>query len=286
MKQVLISGASSGIGLSLVEAFLECGYFVFAGARNAEPLQKLLLRFPQSLEILKLDVTSAADIESAFAKVSVRSFSESFVLINNAGVAVGGPLESLPVDEWRKAFEVNVFGLVGLTKRFLPLIRKTRGRIINIGSISGRIANPYLGPYCGSKFAVRAITDSLRREMRSLGVKVVLIEPGPVKTAIWEKSIHHSQDLKAHISAEEILVYGEAIENLTAAVEEVARQAVPVSWVVDKVVHAAESKNPCAYYLVGRMIHLQAWLAKFLPTLWMDLLLAQGFRFHQSKNKN
>ncbi|WP_413943755.1 SDR family oxidoreductase [Bdellovibrio sp. HCB-162] len=283
MNEVLITGASSGIGYALTESFLQKGDTVWAGVRKPETLKSLQEKYPTLLKVLKLDVTSAADIESAWQTISSQKSDKKFILVNNAGVAVGGPIESLPSLEWKNLFDVNVLGLVAMTQKFLPRLRETQGRIVNIGSISGRIATPYLAPYCSSKFAVRAITDSLRREMRSLGVKVILIEPGPIQTPIWEKSIEHSQDLKKHISGEQMKIYGSAIEALTSAVEDVARSAVPVSWVTDKVLHAVNAPNPKAYYLIGKGICFQAFLAKHLPVKWLDALLAMGFRFKKGK---
>ncbi|WP_374076722.1 SDR family oxidoreductase [Bdellovibrio bacteriovorus] len=286
MKEVFITGASSGIGHALTESFLKRGDFVWAGVRKPEVMKDLQEKYPRLLRVLKLDVTSASDIESAWKMVSENKTSDQFVLINNAGIAVGGPIESLPSVEWKNLFDVNVLGLVAMTQKFLPRLRDTKGCIVNVGSISGRIATPYLAPYCSSKFAVRAISDSLRREMRPLGVKVVLIEPGPIKTAIWEKSIEHSQDLRKHISSEQMKIYGPAIEALNSAVTDVAKSAVPVSWVTDKVLQAVDSSNPKAYYLIGKGIHFQAFLAKHLPVKWLDALLALGFRFKRGSKKS
>lgn len=283
MKNIFITGASSGIGLALVEAFLKKGHRVWAALRKPEMLSLLSNHYPDHLQVLSLDVTSEGEIQKAFELVSAKVDSKEFILVNNAGIAIGGPIESLPMQEWKKVFDVNVMGLVNVTKVFLPLVRRTHGRIINIGSISGRISSPFLAPYTSSKFAVRAISDSLRREMRPLGVKVSLVEPGPIKTAIWEKAINSSMDLKVQLTEEELRVYGEALENLTSAVEDVARNAVPVSRVVEKVMKAVEKENPAPYYLVGKGIHLQAFLAKHLPTRWLDAILSMGYRFHRAK---
>lgn len=285
MKEILITGASTGIGYALTESFLKNGDVVWAGVRKPETLKPLQEKYPQ-LKILKLDVTSPADIESAWQEISLKKSAHPFVLINNAGVAVGGPIEALPLAEWRNVFEVNVLAAISMTSKFLPLIRESQGRVVNLGSISGRIASPYLGPYCTSKFAIRAFSDSLRREMRPFGVKVILVEPGPINTPIWSKSVDHSLDIKKHLSTDLEKIYGPPIENLVSIVEDVAKNAVPVSWVTEKVLQVVESKNPKACYLIGKGIHLQAALAKYLPTKWLDALLAMGFRFQRAKKKS
>lgn len=283
MKEILITGASTGIGLALTEAFLQKGDIVWAGVRKPETLQRLEAKYPQ-LHILKLDVTSPADIENAWQEISTKRSSHAFVLINNAGIAIGGPVEALSLAKWRDIFDVNLFAMVSITSKFLPLIRATKGRIVNIGSISGRIASPYLGPYCASKFAVRSFSDSLRREMRPFGVKVILVEPGPIQTPIWKKSMDQSMDIQKQLSSELATVYEEPISYLTSAVSTVVKTAVPVSWVTKKVLLAVESKHPKAYYLVGKHIHIQAALAKWLPAKWLDRILSWGYRFRKGRN--
>ncbi len=171
-------------------------------------------------------------------------------------------------------------------KLFFLLLRETKGTVVNVGSISGRIASPYLAPYAVSKFSVRAFSDSLRREMRNFGVKVILVEPGPIKTPIWEKSMDHSSDLKKHLTPELSQIYERPLNGLISAVEEVAKNAVPVSWVTEKVVSAVHSEDPNAYYLIGRGIHFQAFLAKHLPVRWLDAVLSMGYRFQRGKKKS
>lgn len=284
MNDVLITGASSGIGHALAEAFLKNGDTVWAGARKLETLKDLQEKYPQKLKMLKLDVTKTEDIEAAWREISSLNSGNRFVLVNNAGIASGGPIESLPAQEWKNVFDVNVLGLVAMTAKFLPKLRETKGCIVNIGSISGRIAAPYLAPYCASKFAVRAISDSLRREMRPHGVKVVLIEPGAIQTPIWEKTLEHSNDIEKHVTPEQMKVYGEAIRSMKSAVADIAKNAVPVSWVTDKVIAAVNSTSPSPYNLIGRGISLQAFLAKHLPVKTLDALLAAGFRFRKGSN--
>lgn len=282
MRHVLITGTSSGIGYHLAETLLNQGYVVWAGLRSPQILTNLQEKFPSKLHVLKLDVTLSSDIDQAWRRISTDPSIEEFSLINNAGIAVGNPFESLPVEEWRRLFDVNVFGLIEITKKFLPLLRRTKGRVINMGSISGRVAAPFLGPYCASKFAVRAITDTLRREMLSLGVHVCLIEPGPVDTPIWDKSVNKSQELSKGLSEDMKEVYGESLNALRTGVEAASASAVPVKRVSEKVLHALTSRQPKAYYLVGKDIRMTAFLVKYLPVSLLDRIIVKGFRFQKS----
>lgn len=285
MRHVLISGTSSGIGQNLTEALVKEGFVVWAGLRSPPLLSGHLEKYPQKLHVLKLDVTSSEDIAQAYEKISSDPSVKELILINNAGIGVGNPIECLPLEEWRKVFDVNVFGLVEVTQKFLPLLRRTQGRVINIGSISGRVASPFLAPYAASKFAVRAFTDSLRREISRFGVKVILVEPGPIKTAIWEKSLAKSHDLEQRLSPEMRKVYGPVLKALAAGVEKTAASAVAPEKVTRVVLHAIHSEKPHPYYLVGKSIRFTAFLVKYLPTGPLDRIISQGFRFLKSGRK-
>jgi NAD(P)-dependent dehydrogenase (short-subunit alcohol dehydrogenase family) len=282
MKHVLVTGASTGIGLDIVKSLLKKNYFVWAGVRKPEVLAGLHAEYSKTLRVLKMDVTKSSDIRDAFLEISSAQSKHAmteFSLINNAGIAIGGPCEGVPMSEWRGLFDVNVFGLIETTQVFLPLLRQTKGRVINIGSISGRIASPFLAPYATSKFAVRAFSDSLRREMRPHGVRVVLIEPGAIDTGIWDKSVDKSEDLKKNLAPEILNVYGRAIDSLVRGVKKVASDAAPVEWVTSAVLDAMTKQDPNPKYLVGKMIRVQAILANFLPSRQLDQLLAKGYRF-------
>ncbi|MES2802177.1 MAG: SDR family oxidoreductase [Bdellovibrionota bacterium] len=279
MKQVLVTGASGGIGYSLVQALCEKGHRVWAAVRKPEVMQSLQNKYPNLLTIVKLDMTNPSDLDQIFNNInSAFDSSKEFVLVNNAGIAIGSPVESLPMDEWRNLYEVNLFGPIRFIQKFLPLIRKSKGRIVNVGSISGRIAAPFLAPYSTSKFALRALSDSLRRELIQLGVKVILIEPGPTKTKIWSKSLAHGEQLETKMSDEMRAVYGKQVQSLRSGVESTEKNAIAVEIVIDRMMDAIESKNPKIYYLVGKNICLISLIAKFMPTRILDKLLMSGFR--------
>jgi NAD(P)-dependent dehydrogenase (short-subunit alcohol dehydrogenase family) len=276
MKHVLITGSTSGIGFALAEALAKHGYFVWAGARNPSSLESLAKKYPQRLRPIKLDVTKKEDIDSAYQEISSQADLRDFYLVNNAGLALGSPFESMPLAEWQALFDVNVFGLIQTTQVFLPLLRKSKGRIINIGSISGRVSTPYLSPYTSSKFAVRAITDSLRVELAPQKISVVLIEAGSIKTEIWQKSADKSKSLSKNIAEHLLPIYQQDIGRLTRQVEKIARTAMPIEIFTERLVKAITAAKPKPYYLIGKGVHLQMLLVWLLPTKILDRLLRQN----------
>ena len=194
MKKVVITGVSTGIGYSSAKILCDSGYRVFGSVRKQEDAEKITSEFGANFTPLIFDVTDLKGIQenAQIVKGELIPGEALAGLVNNAGVAMGGPINLIDTDVFRKQFEVNFFGLIEVTKTFLPMLGVVKnsmqqGKIINISSISGRRAHPFVAPYTASKFAVEAFSDALRREMLLYGVDVILIEPGPIKTAIWDK---------------------------------------------------------------------------------------------------
>jgi NAD(P)-dependent dehydrogenase (short-subunit alcohol dehydrogenase family) len=194
MKHILITGASTGIGYAAAQAFLAKGYHVYGSVRKQADADKLTAALGPQFTPLLFDVTDGEAIKAAAKKVEAEIGKEGLAcLVNNAGVAVSGPMQHVPIDELRFQFEVNVFGLVAVTQAFLPLLGAKEnpghapGRIIMISSVGGKISAPFLGPYTGSKHALEGITHSLRRELQIYGIDVIIVGPGAVKTPIWDK---------------------------------------------------------------------------------------------------
>lgn len=266
---VIITGASSGIGKHLAENLSE--YSVAACVRNHKDKYK---------NSVLLDVSSDESVSSALRELEPRLRSAAKVhLINNAGIAVSGPVEGVPLARWKEQFEVNVFGLLRATQAFLPYIRETKGKVINISSISGLFVSPYLGAYCASKFSVEAISDALRREMKEFGVDVVLIEPGPVETPIWEKNFSHAEEQIAMIKPELQKIYDKNMRKFLRMAKKSSESAVPASKVTELVLSALKNPHPKARYLVGKpKMGLEILFAKALPSKWMDNLIAKQFR--------
>ncbi|HVF10558.1 MAG TPA: SDR family NAD(P)-dependent oxidoreductase, partial [Abditibacteriaceae bacterium] len=179
---VLVTGASTGIGAACALHLDEIGFQVFAGVRQAAAGLELRDKAANRLTPLMLDITSTASIAEAVGTIQAATGGVLHGLVNNAGIVVAGPLEYVPVEEVRRQLEINVVGQVAVTQGVLPLLRAGRGRIVNIGSISGRSALPFMGPYSASKFALEAITDALRVALRPWQIRVSIIEPGAVAT--------------------------------------------------------------------------------------------------------
>src|SRR6186997_2170486 len=199
MRAALVTGASSGIGAACAARLVSTGWRVFAGVRG-------LGNAPKGTQELLLDVTSEEQIRAAAQRIDRLD-----ALVNNAGIAIAIPLEFIPLEELRRQLEVNVIGQVAVTQAFLPHLRRSRGRIVFIGSIAGQSALPFLGPYAASKHALEAITDTLRLELRPFGVDVSLVQPGTIQTPIWTKSAEVADELANGAGAELAGLYGERI---------------------------------------------------------------------------
>ncbi len=170
-------------------------------------------------------------------------------------------------------FEVNVIGQVAVTQAFLPLLRKSRGRIVNMGSIAGRAAMPFMGPYSASKFALEALTDAMRLELQPWGIRVSIVEPGAVESRIWDKAKHRTDQIDARLSTEEKSLYRDALAPVRKAVERAAQRAIPARVVAKAVAHALSAARPKTRYLVGLDARLRAALAAWLPDRVQDRLL-------------
>ena len=269
---VVVTGASTGIGEATALHLAELGFSVRPAVRKEEDAERLRGR---GLEPLKLDVTDQGTIDAAAAEVG----DSLFGLVNNAGIAVSGPLEFVPVDELRRQLEVNVIGQVAVTQAFLPALRRTRGRIVNVSSIGGRVALPLAGPYAASKFALEAVSDSLRRELRDHGVEVVLIEPGGVKTPIWDKGTSEADAMLEQAPPELERLYGGLIATLRREVDRIAtRTGLPPSDVAEAIGRALTVRRPKTRYLVGRDAKLRAKVARFVPDRAFDAMIARAMK--------
>jgi NAD(P)-dependent dehydrogenase (short-subunit alcohol dehydrogenase family) len=198
-RTALVTGASSGIGAACAARLVGAGWRVFAGVRRVGDA-------PTGTDEILLDVTDENQVRAAAERVG-----QLDGLVNNAGIALAIPLEFIPLNELRRQFEVNVFGQVAVTQAFLPHLRRSRGRIVFMGSIAGQSALPFLGPYAASKHALEAITDTLRLELRPFGVDVSLVQPGTIQTPIWTKSADVADDLANGAGVELADLYGERI---------------------------------------------------------------------------
>ncbi|MGZ3794875.1 MAG: SDR family NAD(P)-dependent oxidoreductase [Pseudobdellovibrionaceae bacterium] len=261
----------------MVRHFLAQGHSVFAAVRTPPlDLEEMQKKGNLNLHILKMDVTNEEQILQAVQAVSGVLKSEEFILINNAGISGGGPFELMNSQHWQEIFNVNVMGLVNVTRHFLPLLRRSHGRIINIGSITGRVASPLLSSYSSSKYAVRAISDSLRRELASFGISVVLIEPGPVATDIWDSSMSRSLKMLEQAPRETLQIYQKNIDKMEAEVLNIQSSTVSVEYLAAFVDEAVNAPHPKLYYRVGKRIGVIFLLTHFLPARILDRYLGIG----------
>ena len=268
---VVITGASTGIGRACALHLERRGFRVFAGVRTSQDAESLKSASAQRITPLLIDVTDGASVRAAADEVAaVLGAAGLSGVVNNAGIVVSGPLEFLPESEIRKQFEVNVIGQIRVIQAFLPLLRKARGRIVNMSSISGRMAFPFLGPYSASKFALEAITDTLRLELLPWGITVSIIEPGAVKTPIWEKSRIAAGKTAQDFPPEAHELYGRAVAVFRSEKEKADKAGVEPDVVVRAVEHALTVKKPKTRYLVGRHVRLQALLKNILPDRLID----------------
>jgi NAD(P)-dependent dehydrogenase (short-subunit alcohol dehydrogenase family) len=270
-RAVLVTGASTGIGEACALRLAAAGFRVFAGVRRREDGERL--GAGGRIEWLLLDVTDAGQITAATHELGELVGGAGLAgLVNNAGIAIGGPLEYISPDDLRRQLEVNVVGLHAVTRAFLPFIRRARGRIVHIGSISGLIASPFTGPYAASKHAVEALTDALRVELAPEGIHVSVIEPGQIRTPIWEKGLSQFEAIESRVPEEGQARYAGRLRVFRWILERAPRHAKPPGAVADAVLHALAARRPRTRYLIGRDARVRLWLARLLPDRMMDAL--------------
>lgn len=273
----MVTGASTGIGHAAALQLAASGFTVYAGVRSDADAERLRAA---GLRPLKIDVTDGATIAAAAAAVGEAVGTGGLAgLVNNAGIAVSGPIEFIPIEDWRRQLEVNLIGQVAAIQAFLPLLRTGRGRIVNVSSIGGRIALPLVGPYAASKFALEGVSDSLRRELRDQGIDVSVIEPGGVKTPIWDKGLSEADKIEAAAPPEARRLYGGLIDALRRQVEAIqTKTGIEPEEVAAAIVAALTAKKPRTRYLVGRDAKLRAVVARLLPDRAFDALVARQLK--------
>jgi NAD(P)-dependent dehydrogenase (short-subunit alcohol dehydrogenase family) len=273
-RTVVVTGASKGIGAAVVRRLAGDGFRVVAGVRRSEDAAVLRDELGESVLPALLDVTDPAAVAGAAELIGAEVGDHGLAgLVNNAGIAVAAPLEFLPAAELRRQLEVNVVGQHAVTQALLPLLRRGQGRIVNVGSIGGRIAAPMTGPYHASKFALRALTDSLRLELAPWGIRVVLVEPGAVATPIWETSVAAGDRLRRQLPPQAEERYGALIEAVRAGALRNAAGGMPADTVAAVVARALTIRRPRPRYLVGWDARIAAIVAA-LPDRLRDRLIS------------
>ncbi len=273
-RAVVITGASTGIGAACALHLDRLGFAVFAGVRKSEDGEALRKTSSDRLVPLELDVTDLTTIQKSQAVVLEATKDRGvFGLINNAGIAVVGPLEAVPISDLRQQLEVNVVGQVAVTQAFLPLVRKARGRIVNMGSIAGLSTMPLMGPYSASKFALEAITDALRLEVQQWGIHVAIVEPGAIATPIWNKSAIEAAERETSIETELRTLYKPMVAAVRKVVGKASKRAISPDAVVKVVEAALTAPTPKTRYRVGTDAKFRALMVKLLPDRISDRML-------------
>lgn len=270
MPSVLVTGASRGIGRETAVRLATHGWAVHAGVRRHEDGEDLRALAPTLVPVL-LDVTDATQI-SLLDRVLPERLD---ALVNNAGVVVGGPVEGLELDGLRRQLEVNVVGQVAVTQALLPRLRASRGRIVFTSSVSGRVATPLMGAYTASKFALEAIADALRIEVRPWGVDVVLVEPGVVDTDIWRQAEQTMDETEAALIPAHRELYADHVATFRTAVPHLRRGGAPPQKVAATIEKVLTAEHPRARYLVGADARAQVALQALLPRRVWDKALSR-----------
>ena len=265
---VVVTGTSTGIGAATATHLAAEGFQVFAGVRRDEDGEALTMQAPDGLTAIRLDITDAATISAAVNTVARAVGARGVAgLVNNAGIVKPAPLEFQPLDDFREQLELNLVAHVAVTQAFLPLIRVGGGRIVNVGSIGGRLVLPIHGAYSASKFGMEALSDALRLELRQWGIHVSLVDPGATESAIFGKTLAEIDSLESTLVDDGYRLYAEQIDAVRRLVVKTAADAAPPDVIAKAVSHALTSNNPKTRYLAGHGAEAAATLARLTDGL-------------------
>ena len=278
---VVVTGASTGIGAATAHELANRGFHVLAGVRRDRDADALR---SERIEPLALDIT----VDAAIAAVAERVGGDPGhrplrALVNNAGIAVNAPVETLPMKEWHRQFDVNFFGHVAMTQALLPALLGSSGTVVNISSVGGRVAMATYGAYAGSKFALEAMSDALRREVAEFGVKVVIVEPGAVITEMADRGVATADGLAAQMTPDQHQRYDALVGAITTQARTFARDGVPAKKAATVIAEAITAKDPKTRYTVGRDAAIIVRLARLAPDRFLDAILGRNLKPHYAK---
>jgi NAD(P)-dependent dehydrogenase (short-subunit alcohol dehydrogenase family) len=271
MSTVLVTGAGRGIGRAIALHLASQGWDVRAGVRRPEDGEELR-RASAAITAVTLDVTDAEQIAGLPDAIG----GHLDAVVNNAGVVVSGPVETVSIDDLRHQFDVNLLGQVAVTQAVLPLLRSARGRVVFVSSISGRVSTPFMGAYASSKFALEGLADALRIELRPWGIRVALVEPGSIDTDLWRNAGQTVDAVEAGLSPEHKELYGKQIGAMRKITARIAKSAAPADKVVAAVDAALSSSRPKPRYVVGNDARAQLAASALLPVRLMDAIVARA----------
>lgn len=274
-----MTGASTGMGASTARELARRGFHVLAGVRRDRDADAVR---SAGIEPVILDITEPKHVKAVAARVAADPRT-LHALVNNAGVQVNAPVEALPMAEWRRVFEVNLFGHIAVTQALLPALLRSRGRVINISSIGGKYAMATYGAYAGAKFALEAVSDSLRREVAPLGVQVVVVEPGGVRTEIAARGIATANDLAARMTPEQDERYGGLVRANNRLMASGTASGLTADAAARVIARAVTARRPRTRYTAGRDAALIMSLGRLFSDRTVDRILAANLRRHHPK---
>jgi NAD(P)-dependent dehydrogenase (short-subunit alcohol dehydrogenase family) len=273
---VIITGASTGIGAATARELARRGFHVLAGVRrdqDADAIRGL------GIEPLIIDITNPDHIRALANRVHGDPQGRAVrALVNNAGIGVNAPVEVFAIDEWRHLFEVNFFGHIAVTQTLLPALIRSKGRVINISSVGGKIAMATYGPYAGTKFALEAVSDSLRREIAPFGAQVVVVEPGAVRTKIAGRAIATAHEVASNMTPEQSQRYGGLVQAIIAQAASFTESGLSADAAAKVIAKAVTARKPRTRYTISRTTALMTLLARILPDRILDCVIAAALR--------
>lgn len=273
-NSILITGTSTGIGKACALLLAQKGFNVFACVRKETDGEALIKEATGRLTPIYLDVSESEAIKKAVKTVSKATGGELFGLVNNAGICLATPVELTPIDELRQSLEVNIIGAIAMTKAFLPLLKKGKGRIVNMGSVFGLCSIPCRGSYAASKSAMEAFTDCMRLEFKPYGITVSIIEPGGIQTEIWRKDDEQRDKIYSDCDPGTYKLYKPLIASVNRRIH--STPFLPAEAVAKKVSHIFRSKKPKARYIVGMDTRIMHFVERF-PTVIRDIIIRNVF---------
>jgi NAD(P)-dependent dehydrogenase (short-subunit alcohol dehydrogenase family) len=279
---IVVTGASTGMGAATARELARRGFHVLAGVRREVDAEALR---GEGIEPHILDITVESDVAAIADRVAADPLGRPLrALVNNAGIAVNAPVEALPIGEWRRVFEVNLFGHVAMIQALLPALLRSSGSVVNISSVGGKVALPTYPAYAGTKFAMEALSDSLRREVKDLGVKVVVVQPGAVKTEMAERGVATADRLKAAMTTDQLERYGDLIDAMSNLARSFDTDGVPAERAAIVIANAATAPRPHTRYTIGRDAAILVRLSRVVSDRSLDRVVRLVVRPHFKAN--
>jgi NAD(P)-dependent dehydrogenase (short-subunit alcohol dehydrogenase family) len=273
---MIVSGASTGMGAATARHLAARGYHVLAGVRRESDADAMRA---DRIEPVILDITEPRHVSALVERIASDPQRRPVrALVNNAGISLNAPVEALPLEEWRRLFEINLFGHVAMTQALLPLLVRSRGRIVNISSVGGKGAMATYGPYGATKFALEAVSDALRREVEPHGVQVIVVEPGAVKSEMADRGAAATAEFAARMSPELRHRYGGLITAILGQTAAHTGNGMSADAAGRIIARAATTRRPRTRYTAGRDAAFIIGLTRILPDRLLDRLIATGLR--------